>query len=361
MDVRIVGIGTANPPLRLSQEEIYQAYVETLPLSDTAQSLLKRFFVDNQSIGFRHLGMDQLTDALQNSQDQLIARYQKFAVPVAVEAARRALARAECQPDDVDALVVNTCTGYLCPGLSSYIAELLPLRKNVRPFDLQGMGCGGAIPSLETGYNYLQAHPESVVLTLSVEICSATLFFSEAPDVLVSNAIFGDGGAATVLTNHPGHQGVRLLRFAAGLFPEHRPYLQYITQDSKLRNVLSQRVPVLGGRNGKRVIDDLLSQNGTAYADITHWIVHPGGEKVLDAFQRSLNLPAEALQPSRQVLYNYGNMSSASVLFVLDEVMQRGEPQAGEVGLLCSFGAGFSAFAALVEFLQPMGAHQGDS
>jgi predicted naringenin-chalcone synthase len=351
MDVQIVGVGTANPPLRLSQEEIYQAYVETLPLSDRAQSLLKRFFVDNQSIGFRHLGLDQLTDALQNSQDELIARYRKFAVPVAVDAARRALAQADLEPGDVDALVVNSCTGYLCPGLSSYVAELLPLRKDVRPFDLQGMGCGGAIPNLETGYNYLHAHPDAVVLTISVEICSATLFFSEAPDILVSNAIFGDGGAATVLTNHRGRRGIRLQRFAAGLFPEYRPYLEYITQDSKLRNVLSQRVPVLGGRCGKQVIDSLLSQNGTSYADITHWMVHPGGEKVLDAFQRALELPAEVLLPSRKVLYDYGNMSSASVLFVLDAVLREGAPQPGDVGLLCSFGAGFSAFAALVEFL----------
>jgi predicted naringenin-chalcone synthase len=351
MDVRIVGIGTANPPLRLSQEEIYQAYVETLPLSDRAQSLLKRFFVDNQSIGFRHLGLDQLTDALQNSQDELIARYQKFAVPVAVDAARHALAQADLEPGEVDALVVNSCTGYLCPGLSSYVAEHLPLRKDVRPFDLQGMGCGGAIPNLETGYNYLQAHPDTVVLTISVEMCSATLFFSEAPDILVSNAIFGDGGAATVLTNRPGRRGIRLQHFAAGLFPEYRPYLEYVTQDSKLRNVLSQRVPILGARCAKQVIDDLLSHNGASYADITHWIVHPGGEKVLDAFQRALELPAEALLPSRKVLYDYGNMSSASVLFVLDAVMREGTAQPGDVGLMCSFGAGFSAFAVLVEFL----------
>ncbi len=361
MDVRIVGIGTANPPLRLSQEEIYQAYVETLPLSERAQSLLQRFFVENRSIAFRYLGMDQLTDALQNSQDELIARYQKFAVPVAVDAASIALAEAGLEPDDVDAVVVNSCTGYLCPGLSSYVAELLSLRKNVHPFDLQGMGCGGAIPNLETGYNFLQAHPNSVVLTVSVEICSATLFFSEEPDILVSNAIFGDGGGATVLTNRPGTQGIRLLRFASGLFPEHRPYLQYVTQDSKLRNVLSQRVPLLGARNGKQVIDNLLSQNGASYADITHWIVHPGGEKVLDAFQRSLGVPDEALYPSRRVLREYGNMSSASVLFVLDEVVRMGNPRPGDVGLLCSFGAGFSAFAVLVEFLQPIGTPAGGS
>ncbi len=350
MDVRIVGLGTANPPLRLSQEEIYQAYAETLPLSDEAISLLKRIFIDNQSIAFRHLGMDALTDALQNSQDELIARFKKFGVPVAVEAASKALVDAGLAPNDVDAVVVNTCTGYLCPGLTSYVAEALPLRKDVRPFDLMGMGCGAAIPSLETAYNFLQAHPNCNALTIAVEICSATLFFSESPDILVSNAIFGDGAAATVLTNRPGEGGIRIKGFAAGLFPEYRSHLHYATEDSKLRNVLSQRVPILGARCGKQVIDSLLAEHGATYQDIAHWIVHPGGEKVLDAFQRALPLPDGALLPSRAVLYSYGNMSSASVLFVLEEVRRQRAPRSGDVGLLCSFGAGFSAFAALLEF-----------
>ncbi len=354
MDVRMVGLGTANPPLRLSQEEIYQAYVEMIPLSKKARALLKRILIDNQSIGFRHLGMEALTDALHDSQDELIARFKKFAVPLAVEAASRALAEAGLTPDDVDAVVINTCTGYLCPGLTSYVAEALPLKKGVRPFDLMGMGCGGALPTLETASNFLQAHPNDIVLTISVEICSATLFLSEAPDILVSNAIFGDGAAATVLTNRPGSPGkggIRLKSFSAGLFPEHRQHLYYTTEDSRLRNVLSREVPTLGARHGKQVIDNLLAENGMTCQDIVHWIVHPGGEKVLDEFQHALALPDEALLSSRTVLYHYGNMSSATVLFVLEEVRRKHAPQPGDVGLLCSFGAGFTAFAGLLEFL----------
>jgi predicted naringenin-chalcone synthase len=350
-DVRIVGLGTANPPLRLSQEQIYQAYVDLLPLSDKARSLLKRIFVDNQSIGFRYLGMEALTDALQQSQDELIARYRRFSVPVAVEAARKALDEAGLTPSDVDALVVNTCTGYLCPGLTSYVAEALPLAKRVRPFDLQGMGCGGAVPNLETGYSFIQANPGSNVLTVTVEMCSATLFFDEAPDILVSNAIFGDGAAATVLSDQRGNGRVRLRGFSAGLFPEDRQHLHYRTEDSKLRNVLSQRVPVVGARHGKRVVDWLLAENGLTYRDVAHWVVHPGGERVLDAFQRTLDLSDDAIAPSRAVLYDYGNMSSATVLFVLERVLRERAPQPGEVGVICSFGAGFSAFAGLLEFV----------
>jgi len=351
MDVRMMELGTANPPLQVSQEESYQAYVNFLPLSDKAKSLLKRIFVGNRSIGFRHFGMDALADVFQDSQDELIARYKRFGVRVAVEAADKALNNAGLTPDDIDAVVVNSCTGYLCPGLTSYVAEALPLREDVRPFDLQGMGCGGALPNMETAYNFLQTHPDSNVLSIAVEICSATLFFSEAPDILVSNALFGDGAAAAVLTNRPENGRIRVKGFSAGLFPQDRQHLHYRTENSKLRNVLSQQVPIVGARRGKQVIDRLLAENGLTYQGITHWIVHPGGEKVLDAFQRALNLPDEALLASRAVLYNYGNMSSATVLFVLEEVLRKHTPQPGDVGLLCSFGAGFSAFAGLLEFL----------
>jgi predicted naringenin-chalcone synthase len=346
-----VALGTANPPLRVSQEESFQAYVTLTPLSDRAKSLLKRIFVENQSIGYRHFGMDSLADVLHDSQDELIARYRKFGVQVAVEAANKALGQAGLAPEEVDGVVINSCTGYLCPGLTSYVAEALPLRADVWPFDLQGMGCGGALPNLQTAYNFLQAHADSNVLSIAVEICSATLFFDESPDILISNALFGDGAAAAVLTNRPGSGGIRLKGFAAGLYPQDRHHLYYRTERSKLRNVLSVEVPAVGARHGREVIDRLLAATGTSLENIQHWVVHPGGQKVLDVFQEALGLPGEALAASRAVLYNYGNMSSASVLFVLDEVLRHNHPRPGDNGLLCSFGAGFGAYAGLVEFL----------
>ena len=349
-DVHILSLATANPPLRVAQEETFQAYIELLHLSDKAKALLQRIFIDNKSIGYRYFGMDAMTDILKNSQDELIARYRRFALDISVEASREALDRAGLTPDDVDAVVVNSCTGYLCPGLTSYIAEALPLRADVWPFDLQGMGCGGAVPNLETAYNYLQAHPDSNVLAIAVEICSATIYFDEAPDILISNALFGDGAAAIVLTNRPRQGGIRLAGFAAGLYPQDREALYFRTENSRLRNVLSIEVPAVGARHGKEVIGRLLSAQGIAHDDIDHWLLHPGGQRVLDALEVGLGLPPEALAPSRAVLYQYGNMSSVSVLFVLDELLHNHDPQPGDRGVICSFGAGFGAYAALIEF-----------
>lgn len=350
-DITITGMGTANPPLRLSQEMAFQVYTSLLPISDRAKSLLERIFVSNNSIGYRHFGMDAVTDVLEQDQDKLIARYKKHGVPVAVEAAKEALENAGLSPRDVDGLVVNSCTGYLCPGLTSYVAEALRLRPDVRPFDLQGMGCGAALPNLETAHNFLQVHPGGNVLSIAVEICSATLYLDEAPDILISNALFGDGAAAAVLTNRPGNGRVQLKGFSAGLYPQDRQHLHYRTENSKLRNVLSVEVPEVGARRSKEVIDRLLAQSGKGYNDIQHWIVHPGGEKIINAVKDGLGLPEESLKASRTVLYNYGNMSSASVLFVLDEVLRNHDPQPGDTGVMCSFGAGFGVYAGLLEFL----------
>ena len=350
MEVRIVGIGTANPPLRVSQRQVYDAYIDNIPLSERSQALLHQVLVDNHSIGFRHMAMDYLEQcAAESSQDELIARYKRFATAVGAQAARRALETAAVSAADIDAIVVNSCTGYLCPGLTSYIAQELGLRKGVHPFDLQGMGCGGALPGLESAYYYLQANPGRTVLSLAVEICTATIYFSEDPGVLISNCIFGDGAAATVMTNRPGDGGLRVRGFASGLYPEYRDYLYYTTENSRLKNVLSARVPNIGARCGKEVVENLLSQHDLGYNDVACWAIHPGGQKVIDAFQRALKLPDEALVPSRSILYEYGNMSSASVIFVLEEMLRACTLQTGSRLVLCSFGAGFTAFAGLLE------------
>lgn len=352
MDIRIIGLGTATPPLRVTQREVYDTYVRMLPLSPKAHDLLQQVLLQNDSIAWRHMAMGSLEECvLENTQDQLIARYKRHAVPVSAEAAHKALAQAGLSPAELDAIVVNTCTGYLCPGLTSYVAQELGLRRDVHPFDLQGMGCGGALPGLETASNYLQVHPGHNVVAIAVEMCTATIFFNEEPGVLISNCIFGDGAAAAVLTSRPGEGGLRVVGFTSGLYPEYRDYLYYATEDARLKNVLSPRVPNIGAKCGKQVIDNLLERHGLDYNHIAHWAVHPGGQKVIDAFQRALKLPDAAMAASRAVLRNFGNISSASVLFVLDEILRESNVQRGDRILMCSFGAGFTAFAGLLEGL----------
>ena len=192
--------------------------------------------------------MEAKTDALETDPDRRLARFLKFGRAAAVAAARRALAEAGVEAADITGLIVNTCTGYLCPGLSSYIAKDLGLKTSIRFQDLMGMGCGAAVPNLEAAAGMLARSGEGPVLSVAVEICTATIFPSHEPELVVSNSIFGDGAAAAVLDlapdNRPGGLA-HMVDFATGLFPRYREDLRYRTEGGRLRNHLSKRVPII--------------------------------------------------------------------------------------------------------------------
>jgi alkylresorcinol/alkylpyrone synthase len=346
------GLGTATPPLHITQEEAYEFFTTHFTLKPAEQDLYRRILLDGRIKG-RYLGMDAVTDALETDPDRLLARFLKFGRTTAVAAARRALAEAGVESAEIAGLIVNTCTGYLCPGLSSYIAEDLGIKTSIRFQDIMGMGCGAAIPNLEAAAGMLARGGEGPVLSLAVEICTATIFPSHDPELVVSNSIFGDGAAAAVLdlapANRPGGLA-RMVDFAAGLFPQYREDLRYRTEGGRLRNHLSKRVPVIGARTVSEVASRLLARHSLSRNDIAWWAVHPGGTVVLAQVAKELKLADDALRFSYHVFENYGNMSSPSVLFVLREILDRGRPQPSQKGMLLSFGAGFSAFAALLEF-----------
>ncbi|PKO17031.1 3-oxoacyl-ACP synthase [candidate division BRC1 bacterium HGW-BRC1-1] len=356
-DIIMRGLGTAVPPLYATQAEAFEFFDAHFTLTESERSLYKRILLDGQIKG-RHLGMDAKADVLETNPDRLLARYEKYARSTATQAARAALADAGASAADVTGLVVNTCTGYLCPGLSSYIAQDLNLSPTVDFLDMMGMGCGAAVPNLAAGTGML-ALRGGLVLSVAVEICTATIFPSHEPGLVVSNCIFSDGAAAALLgcnvnaapRNARGAPLMRMVDFATALHPEHREELRYHTVGGLLRNHLTRRVPVLGATSAKEIAQRLLARNGLQQSDIKWWAVHPGGTQVLDQVGRHLGLSREALRFSYDVFENYGNMSSPSVLFVLRAMLDSSAPpRHGERGMLLTFGAGFSAFGALVEF-----------
>jgi len=192
------------------------------------------------------------------------------------------------------------------------------------------------------------------------EICSAAILLGDAPDLIVSNAIFGDGSAAAILrrAERPGAASASsaaathptFLGFRSLTLPEWRETLRFRTDGGHLRNVLSRDVPVRAGAACRRLVLELLDAHAVAPAHIAHWVMHAGGRLVLDAVERALELPASALDAARAVLHDAGNLSSPTVLFVLDEEQRRRPPRAGDLGIVSSFGAGFSAHAALLEY-----------
>ncbi len=350
MKTVVQSVATANPPLRVTQHEACAIFEARFHLEPPERELYRRILLEGPIEG-RYVGMASTAEAGEDDQDKLVARFREHGRRTATLAARRALARAGAGPGDIGALIVNTCTGYLCPGLSSYVAEDLGLAASVRPLDIMGMGCGAALPNLQAGYDHLCAHPGQKVLSIAVEICSATLFMDPDPGVVASNCIFGDGAAACVLARGEEPAGrLTLLDFESVLLPEYRANLQYRTERHRLRNVLTREVPVIGARAIEQAIRMLLARHQLPAGAIAHWIVHAGGTQVLAAVERRLGLTAHDLRHAHAIFREFGNMSSPTVLFVLDRLLEHDKPRHGEKGLILTFGAGFTAFAALVEF-----------
>ena len=386
MNVVLSALATANPQRYATQEEIYAFLVSHFPMQPAEKELYRQLLMEGPIRG-RHIAVDEDEEICSQDPDRLIRRFATHSRRIAAEAARTALDLAKLKPGDIEGLVVNTCTGYLCPGLSSYVVEDLGLPAFTSVLDLMGMGCGGAIPNLEAACRMIQSEAKQTVLCVSVEICSATFFLGPDPDLIVSNSIFADGASAAVLGAQPSHDtaggapvrsvpartsekmpyGVtthgpvaptispvstlRFLDFESVTLPRYREQLRYTTQGGRLRNVLTRNIPVIGARAVSQVVARLLDRNGLTQDTIDWWVVHPGGTQVLNAVQRRVGLAPERLRFSYEIFRNFGNMSSPSVMFVLDRILREARPEPGSKGLLLSFGAGFTAFAALVEFL----------
>jgi alkylresorcinol/alkylpyrone synthase len=349
----IRALGTANPPLYTTQQEAFDFFRTHFNLDPEEEKLYRRLLLESPIRG-RYVGMDKMEDACKTDPDRLNARFLKYARQTAAAAATKGLEDAHVSPDEIGGLVVNTCTGYLCPGLTSYVAEDLGLGRDLRTLDIVGMGCGGALPNLEAAAGLLALNGQRPVLSIAVEMCSATLFMGTDPALIVSNSIFGDGAAAAVLQNGECDATgglARVLDFASGVYPQFRDQLHYRQEGGRLRNVLSMKVPKIGAKTTSEVLTRLLNRHDLSQDAIQWWAVHAGGTSVLDQVGRDLGLPETALRFSMEVFHNYGNMSSPSVLFALKQIIDHGRPKSGDLGVLLTFGAGFSAFAALVEFL----------
>jgi alkylresorcinol/alkylpyrone synthase len=246
-------------------------------------------------------------------------------------------------------VVVSTCTGYLCPGLTSYVIEALGLRSDVLPLDLVGQGCAAALPNLRTAEALVASGRAETVVSVCVEVCSAAMYLDGDLGVLVSACLFGDGAGAAVLTAKPAADS-RRVRFRTGASltaPEHRDALRFEMRGGKLRNILTLPVPRLAAEHARRVLDDTLAAEELGRGDIKGWVMHAGGRRVMQEVGAALILGEHDVRHSAAVLAQFGNLSSPFVLFVLERALRENAP--GGLWWMSSFGAGFSCHGALLE------------
>ena len=305
-------------------------------LTKRSRLILHNILTGDHGIARRHFSLPNIENVFELSADQLHEAFRSEAPKLAATALATALDRAQLLPAQLDALLVCTCTGYLCPGLTSYVAEQLGLRPNAFLQDLVGLGCGAAIPTLRAASHVLAAQPNATVACVAVEICSAAFFLDDDPGVIISACLFSDGAAAAIWRTTPGPSALRVFDFDTLHVPANRDKLRFEQRDGKLRNLLDRSVPALAAD----AVSHLWSHRGPR--PVARVVAHPGGRDVLTTLAPVL--APHSLAASTRVLRDYGNMSSPSVLFVLEETLKESTPTAttGDFWLV-SFGAGFSA------------------
>jgi polyketide synthase Type III len=350
----ITGIGTAVPPRCYSQAECWEqgSKIEKFQqLSSRAKAIIKKVLLGNNGIDTRHLALNSIEEVFQIDPDTLHARFARNAPVLACHAAQRALEGAGVPAKNIDSVIVSTCTGYLCPGLTSYVAEGLNLRPDIYALDLVGQGCGAALPNLRAGEALLASGRAQRVLSICVEVCSAAFYLDDDPGVLVSACLFGDAAGAAVLSAEPEGPTRRMewLGVESHLDPGARDLLRFELRNGMLRNILTPPVPALAGRHVAMLFERVAERSGVKHKDISAWILHAGGRDVLVALQKELGLDESDLRWSAAVLRDLGNVSSSFVFHVLDRASRNPDASGGGLWWMCSFGAGFSCHGALLK------------
>ena len=350
--MHIIGVGTANPPARYTKAECLIAFERSAWFArlDTRAHLIARTVLKRDNgIEARRLAVASLDEVFTIDPNTLSRRFLSHAPWLAAQAGERAMSQAGLHAAQIDAVVVSTCTGYLCPGLSGHVVERLGLRADVQAFDLVGQGCAAALPNLLLGKALLASAACANVLSICVEVSSAAMYLDNDPGVLISACLFGDGAGAAVLSNQAGATGRRIeWKGSSSLTePGQRSALMFEQRDGMLRNILTRAVPALAADYAQRVLGTVLDRAGLNPGDIGTWIMHAGGRDVLQALEKRLELKPGDLRYSASMLREYGNLSSAFVYFVLEAALADDAPPGW--WWLSSFGAGFSCHGALLE------------
>ena len=275
--------------------------------------------------------------------------YLETARPLAAETITQALSQAKLRSADIDHFIIISCTGLDTPGLDMILAGDLGMRPDLRRSALIGMGCYAGLTGIDRALLELAARPKNHVLILALEFCTLQFQPGKKLDDMVAGALFGDGLAAAVV-GPPSSAGPRIV--------DTMTHNEYGTQDLmgvhlsdtgfKIR--LATRVPKVLRQIVPDLATSFLRRSGLNLTDIRFWGIHPGGAKIVDYVEQALELESTDLRYSRTVLRRYGNMSSVTIFFVLDEIMREGSPQAGDYALLLAFGPGLTIELGLVQW-----------
>jgi alkylresorcinol/alkylpyrone synthase len=349
--VKIAAVGTGFPAHYYDQDALLAALREQWGGHHYNLERLERLH-KNVLVGGRHLALPMEDYAQLITWGQANDAWIRVGLEVGEAAVRDALARAGVGLDEVDCLITVSVTGIATPSLDARLMNRLGLPPRVKRVPIFGLGCVAGAAGIARAADYVKAYPDQVAVLLSVELCSLTLQREDLsiPN-LIASGLFGDGAAAVVVVGaERAASGPEILASRSVFYPDSEQVMGWDISERGFRIVLSAEVPDIARDLLRGDVDRFLADHGLTIADVGSWVCHPGGPKVLEAMQEGLGLPTGALEVTWRSLREVGNLSSTSVLLVLEDTMEHHRPPAGTYGVLLAMGPGFCSELVLLRW-----------
>jgi 3,5-dihydroxyphenylacetyl-CoA synthase len=354
LKARIAGVGTAVTGEPYTQQEL----LEIFQIADLkVRSVFLNSAIERRYLSLPPLGSDGMRG--RETQADLLDKHKALTIDMGVRAIGACLKNAGVGLSDIGHLCCVTSTGFLTPGLSALLIRELEIAPQCGRVDIVGMGCNAGLNALGVTAAWSATHPGQVAVLLCVEACSAAYVFDSTMRTAVVNSLFGDGAAAIALvgggqdpTPPPGATGPRVLSFASYIITDAIGAMRYDWDraQGKFSFSLDPGIPYVVGAHAELVIDRLLSGAGLRRSDISHWLVHSGGKKVIDAIRVNLGLTRYDVRHTTGVLRDYGNLSSGSFLFSYERLLREGVVKPGDYGVLMTMGPGSTIETALIQW-----------
>ena len=347
--VGMMALHTDTPDLCVTQEDLAEQFAIAMTDNPRRQQAMKRIF-NRTGVRQRHMSASPMWLATERTTQERNDVYMEQAVPLGERTIRDGLRAYGLSAEQANEFYAVSCTGLSIPGLDLHLAGRLGMRHDLRRTCILGMGCYGSFPALRRAHDAVKARPDERALMLSVELCSLHVQHNETTENVVSTGLFADGAGMVMLGETAAPGLPYIVDFEVYSNYQTLDKMSFELSDTGFIMYLSGYVPDILAAHATEFVDTFLSKHDLTRADVAHWGIHPGSTKIVDYIQQELGLADEQVAPSHAVLAENGNMSSATILFVLERICRDRTPQPGEYAMLMAFGPGLTVEAMLVRW-----------
>ncbi|TCS96949.1 type III polyketide synthase [Hazenella coriacea] len=351
---RVISVGTAVPQYVIAQDEARQFAKQIFEGSFSNIDRLLTIF-ENTAIHKRRFSQPISWFEQERTLSERNQAYMETACQLGEEAIQQCLDAAGIAPQEIDHIIFVSTTGIATPSIDAYLINQLEMNSHIKRTPIWGLGCAGGVAGLSRAYEFTKAFPDSKVLLLAVECCGLTFRRNDSSKSnLVATSLFADGAAAVLVVGDEvdlsqSVNAPRIVQSMSTIWSDSLGVMGWEVMDDGLKVLFSKDIPTIVRSHVKPVVDQLLTNRQLHIEEIEHFITHPGGMKVIQAYQEALQVPMEKFTHAHSVLNEYGNMSSATVLFVLKRELEQGH-RAGSYGLMNALGPGFSSEMILLKW-----------